>query len=273
MNRRENFRAALTAEGASEEEIREALAELDVEEEGRDRHVRARRAGVPPLYLGVGFEDLDMDERREAVLAVRNWTVALTSTTADELAERRETRDVLPVVPGLLAKLAAGEAPAHAIPRGVYLWSDGDDSEDTGFGSGKTRIAAAAAQLVVASRAFAVRWLDVVRLMTDLNLGFNNPQYERASRLLERPAENAALILDDIDKVPPTDRNLQPIFALLNDCVNSETPLLITANRHPDDLQADWGDRFGHAAASRIIGHCLDIEVRGRDRRLDAAAG
>lgn len=269
-DKRENYRRALAAEGATPEEIAETLAEVEAEEDDRGPDGRARRAGVPPLYLGVGFDDIELDDRREAILAARNWAVALTTEDEGELAERRNSRNPAIPEPGILQRLAAGDF-TPPIPRGLYLWSDGADAgEDlTGFGTGKTRIAAAVAQYILATGKLGVRWLDIVRAMTDLNLPFSHPTYARAADRLRQPEEGQVVILDDIDKQPPTERNIQPIFALVNDCVNGQVPLLITANRHPDDLQADWGERFGHAAASRIIGHCLDIEVAGRDRRLD----
>jgi len=232
--------------GASDKEIAETLAEVEREESGRDPHFRARRAGVPPLYLGVGWDDIEVDGRRDAIEAARKWATAITTDP--------------------------GKTDGQAIPRGLYLWSSGDADEDlTGFGTGKTRIAAAAAQQVIHSRRRQVRWLDIVRAMTDLNFPYSSPIYVAAYKRLRTPSSNEMIVLDDIDKQPSKDRNIQPIFALINDCVNGEIPLLITANRCPDDLQADWGERFGHAAASRIIGHCLDVEVRGRDRRLDPA--
>lgn len=272
-SRRENTRLALEAEGATAEEVAEALADIDAEENGRDQHARARRAGVPALYLGVEWDHLELDDGRKlAILAARNWANALLHLTDDELAERRQSREQPPPVEDVLERIAAGDS-SFPMPRGLYLWSEGDADEDlTGFGTGKTRIAAAAAQQIVNSGNFDVRWLDVVRLMTDLNRPFSSSAYGRAADRLRQPDAGELIVLDDIDKQPPTDRNLQPIFALVNDCVNGEVPLLITANRNPDDLAEDWGARFGHAVASRIIGHCLDVEVSGRDRRLSGAA-
>ncbi|HEV2790409.1 MAG TPA: ATP-binding protein [Solirubrobacterales bacterium] len=269
-DKRENFRKAMAAEGFSSEEIAEALAE--VEAEGLDLESRARHANVPALYLGVGFDDIELDDRKTAVMAARNWSVAITTEQdeGDDLAARRKSREQPTLEPGLLACLAKGDF-STPIPRGIYLWSDGADAGDdiTGYGTGKTRIAAAVAQYVLASGKLKVRWVDIVRAMTDLNLPFRNPTYARAADRLRPPGDCELVILDDIDKQPPTERNIQPIFALVNDCVNSQTPLLITANRHPDDLRQDWGDRFGHAASSRLMAHCLDIEVTGRDRRYD----
>ena len=153
---------------------------------------------------------------------------------------------------------AAGESKAN----GLFLWSEG-------YGAGKTMIAAAAVLQILTSRPLRVRWLDCSRLLTDLNLPFGNPQYEAAAAALSRPKNGEVIVLDDIDKLPATDRNIQPIFTLVNDCVGEETPPIITANRHLDALADDFGRRFGGAIASRLVGHCLDVEVAGRDRRLE----
>lgn len=226
MSRRaENVRRALIAEGASVDEIREAMQELEANE--TDPAERARAAGVPTLYRTVTWDSIEEDEaRKEAIFAARRW--------------------------------AKGTSP----DRGLYLWSDG-------YGNGKTLIAAAAAAQILSTRPRPVRWLDVVGLMTDLNLPFGNPQYERAASRLQPPGPLEVVILDDIDKIPATDRNIQPIFRLVNDCVNEEAPLIITANRDLNSLAADFGARFGSALASRLTGHCLDVEVAGRDRRVN----
>lgn len=280
-NKRENTRLALEAEGATAEEIAEALAEIEAEEDGRDPNARARRSGVPPLYLGANFDGLDLDEddRNTAIMAARNWAVFVAGVDPDdELSKKRGRLPAKMTRPRggapsgssatLLERLAFGDL-SGTIPKGLYLWSAEGDEDESGFGTGKTRIAAAVVQHVLRAGTLRVRWIDVVRSMTDLNLPFSHPVYAKAATRLGAPARGELVVLDDIDKQPPTDRNVQPIFALVNDCVNGEVPLLITANRSIDDLLEDWGDRFGVAVASRIIGHCLDVEVRGRDRRLD----
>lgn len=232
----QNLRRALEDEGLSPEEVGAYLREKD-----RDPLERARRAGVPQLYLGRYFGDLKEDERRDAIAAARRW--------AEAFEPRRR-------------------AWKPEVPRGIYLWASGDGSPDTGFGTGKTAIAAAAAQHLL-GQGCSVRWVKVARQMTNLNLPFAHPMYAKAAARLGEPREGEVIVLDDIDKLPPTERNIQPLFALLSDCAEEEIPLLITANRNPDDLAEDWGRRFGDASASRIIGHCLDVEVPGRDRRLD----
>jgi DNA replication protein DnaC len=153
---------------------------------------------------------------------------------------------------------ASGTAPTN----GLYLW--GRD-----YGVGKTYIAAAIVNEILANGRRPVRWLDCSRLLTDLNLPFGNPVYAKAAAKLAKPTPRELIVLDDIDKLPATDRNIQPVFALVNDCVGEETALIITANRDLDSLARDFGARFGGALASRLVGHCLDVEVAGRDRRLE----
>lgn len=192
---------------------------------------------------------LDPDARGRAAGVPRRYR-GVTWKSIEEDAARREAIDS-----------ARGWATGTSADRGLYLWS-------RGYGNGKTLIAAAAVHQIFAAGPRPVRWLDVVGLMTDLNLPFNNPQYQRASAKLHPPAPREAVILDDIDKIPATDRNIQPIFRLVNDCVNEEVPLIITANRNLNSLAQDFGARFGAALASRLTGHCLDVEVSGRDRRV-----
>lgn len=172
-----------------------------------------------------------------------------------ESIEREEAND---------EAIAAGRewAEGKADAAGLFLWGES-------YGVGKTMIAAAAVLQILRDRPRPVRWLDCSRLLTDLNLPFGNPQYEKAAAKLSRPAAGEVIVLDDIDKLPTTDRNIQPIFTLVNDCVGERTPLIITANRHLDALADDFGRRFGRAIASRLVGHCLDVEVAGRDRRVD----
>jgi chromosomal replication initiation ATPase DnaA len=226
-----NIRRALVDAGWSPEEITAAVA-AHQEEAPTDPTARARSAGIPALYREVRWDEIEEDEaRKEAIFAARRW--------------------------------AGGKAPA----KGLYLWSM-KEGKGEAYGVGKTRIAAAAA-LQVLNRGGYVRWLDCARLMTDLNLPFRNPQYERAAAKLRAPNPYEVVVLDDVDKMPSTDRNIQPIFALINDCVNEEAPLVITANRDLDSLALDFGVRFGEALSSRLVGHCLDVEVVGRDRRLE----
>jgi DNA replication protein DnaC len=133
-------------------------------------------------------------------------------------------------------------------------------------GRGKTVIAAAAAMERLQRR--HLKWLSVAALLTDLRGGFDSPEYKRALRSIDAQKAMGALVLDDLDKLKPTESALQPLYVAINGWVERPLPLLVTCNRSPDEIAAWAGQTFGEALASRLLGYCQVIEVRGRDRRL-----
>ncbi|MDQ3722995.1 MAG: ATP-binding protein [Actinomycetota bacterium] len=143
---------------------------------------------------------------------------------------------------------------------GLLLWG--------AVGCGKTAIAAAAANRRVEHA--AVRWLSVAQLLLDLKMGFDTPEYTRAVRKLQATHSDAALVLDDLDKLKPTEHAVQPLYVAINAWIEAELPLLVTLNRDLDGLE-DWmPDTFGAAIASRLAGYCATVHVGGHDRRLRA---
>jgi len=153
--------------------------------------------------------------------------------------------------------LEACEAWAAGKLRGVTLWGE--------VGRGKTVMAAAAA--VQRARISRVRWLSVAELLLDLRMPFHAPEYARGMRAL-KVAPNTALVLDDLDKLKPSENALQPLYVAVNGWIEAALPLLITSNRHPEEL-AEWmGETFGEPIASRIGGYGKVVQVGGRDRRM-----
>lgn len=142
--------------------------------------------------------------------------------------------------------------------RGLVLWG--------AVGRGKTAIAAAAANARLDRQ--PVRWLGVSDLLLDLRMPFDSPEYLRAMRQLDESRGRAALVLDDLDKLRPTEHAVQPLYVAVNGWIEAELPLLVTLNRDLDAL-AEWmPETFGEAIASRLAGYCKVREVGGRDRRL-----
>jgi DNA replication protein DnaC len=79
---------------------------------------------------------------------------------------------------------------------------------------------------------------------------------------------DTALVLDDLDKVRPSDHAREPIYVAVNAWVEAEMPLIVTMNRSLLELADEFGDRYGDAIASRLAGYCEEFEVGGRDRRV-----
>lgn len=142
---------------------------------------------------------------------------------------------------------------------GVVLWG--------GVGRGKTAIAAAAANWML-GRGRPVRWIPVAALMHGLRSGFGTPAYEEACRALEPGRGRPGLVLDDLDKLKPTDHAVEPIYLAVNTWVEAELPLFITLNRPLSTLSEWLPESFGDPIASRLKGYCRVREVGGTDRRL-----
>lgn len=153
----------------------------------------------------------------------------------------------------LASQWADGDVP------GLVLWG--------GVGRGKTAIAAAAANARL-GRGRAVRWLSVAELMMGLRSGFGTPEYEQACRALDPGRGRPALVLDDLDKVKPTDHAVEPIYLAVNSWIEAELPLLVTLNRPLSKLSEWLPESFGDAISSRLSGYCKVREVGGVDRRL-----
>lgn len=133
-------------------------------------------------------------------------------------------------------------------------------------GRGKTALAAAAANALV--ERMPVRWLPVSELLMDLSASFGSPERERAQRRLDAERGRAALVLDDLDKLKPTEHAVQPLYVAVNGWIEAELPLLVTLNRDLDALNAWLPETFGEAIGSRLAGYCSMKRVAGRDRRL-----
>lgn len=158
-----------------------------------------------------------------------------------------------------VAALDAAQAWALAEnPKGLMLHGK--------VGRGKTVIAGAAAMERLQKR--HLRWLSVADLLTKLRMGFDAPEYKQALRSIDAQKAMGALVLDDLDKLKPTEHALQPLYVAINGWIERPLPLLVTCNRSPDELAGWAGETFGEALASRLLGYCEVVEVKGKDRRL-----
>jgi DNA replication protein DnaC len=133
-------------------------------------------------------------------------------------------------------------------------------------GRGKTAIAAAAANMRVERG--HLRWLAVAELLMDLSAPFDSERREKAVARMSPSSGTAALVLDDLDKVKPTEHAVQPLYVAINAWVEAELPLLVTLNRSLGTLEQWMPDTFGAAISSRLAGYCLMTQVAGADRRL-----
>lgn len=198
-------------------------------------------------------ESREAEERRERALARR----------------RREARVTASGVPAEL--LGIGFDDIDRTGRELALdaavrWANG---ELAGLlfvgpvGSGKTRLAAAAANTLLARR--ALRWTSAPLLMARLGSGMGSDAHDRALDML---IGTQPLVLDDLDKARATEYAAEHLFAAIDTRMTEGIPLLVTTNLGTRHLQDKWPGAYGHAITSRLAGYCEGHRVDGPDRRI-----
>lgn len=130
------------------------------------------------------------------------------------------------------------------------------------YGVGKTSLAATAAWQFMHAR--SLRWVSVPRLQAELTGAWSTRDI--AKELLLR---RDALVLDDIDKIEPGDRDLaKAIFTAVDTRIGAGVSLLITSNEPIGALRRLFPEPWGGSLFSRVGGYCPRFIVRGPDRRL-----
>lgn len=229
-------------------------------EDSMGASIARSQLAAPVCEKCIEREDAEQEKRDEAERRTRELRLRLEgsglpgvwrSRSLDELREH-------PAREQQAQALSSAKAWARGEARGLVMHGE--------VGRGKTVIAAAAT--VERCAASAVRWLRVGALLMDLRMPFDAPEYARAQRALN-PGSNVALVLDDLDKLRPTEHQLQPLYVAINGWVEACQPLLVTLNRDLDEL-AEWmGPTFGPPIASRLAGYADVVEIKGRDWRIE----
>lgn len=125
-------------------------------------------------------------------------------------------------------------------------------------GVGKTRIAATATNRMLVDR--PVDWVSTARLIIQSKAKLGSGHHGEMERVLLNPR---ALVLDDIDKVRPTEFTREVIFEAIDSRMTNGLPLLITTN----SSYADFAEQFLDSIASRVWGYCDGFGLEGPDRR------
>jgi DNA replication protein DnaC len=130
------------------------------------------------------------------------------------------------------------------------------------YGTGKTHLLAAVAN-AYAETGQACLFASVVSLFDAV--GERIEQRQDYHDLLRRAIQTPLLILDDIDKLKPSEFREETLYKLLNGRCNSGLPLALSSNSTPDELER-W---VGKAGRSRLMQGLIPVPMNGPDYRLE----
>jgi DNA replication protein DnaC len=130
------------------------------------------------------------------------------------------------------------------------------------FGTGKTHLLAAIANAVAAAGR-SCRFASVVSLFDALQERIQAGQDYH--ELLRKAIEAPLLVLDDLDKLKPSEFREETLYKILNGRSTAGLPLAFSANRAPDEL-VRW---IGEASRSRLMAGLIPVPMNGPDYRLE----
>jgi DNA replication protein DnaC len=180
----------------------------------------------------------------------------------DERAKRLKARIDRSELPTQLRGLSVAAAVEGPATDAAARWARGDLPGLclTGpVGVGKSWLAAAAAWERL--QTYGVRWVSAARLMAQIRSGFNSKAKARADEII---TGTCAIVLDDLDKVNPTEYGREVMFAAIDGRVEEGAPLLVTTNKAMSEI----GEQLGDAIMSRLAGYCQVVRMVGDDRRV-----
>lgn len=220
----------------------------EVRQKKRLRYAEAISASLIPSELrGLRWEDYDTEESEDVKEGEK-----VIATAAEASSMRVEAL-------AAARKWAAGEI------RGLVLAGR--------VGVGKTRLAGIAAQALIYRRIaglegteldrsrIPVRWVMVPELIHKSKGEFGSDRKRDSEKIM---SSGGALVLDDIDKVKPTEAAMDLLFEAIEGRKARGASLLVTTNMRYPELR----DHLGDPVASRIAGYCEGIRIVGDDRRI-----
>src|SRR5579859_671481 len=133
------------------------------------------------------------------------------------------------------------------------------------YGTGKTHLLAAIANAVTASGRVC-RFASVVSLFDAI--GERLGRREDYHDLLRRAIQAPLLLLDDLDKLKPSEFREETLYKILNGRHSAGLPLALSSNSAPDEL-THW---IGGAGCSRLMAGLIPVPMYGPDYRLETQA-
>jgi DNA replication protein DnaC len=169
--------------------------------------------------------------------------------------------------PGLAAKIFATfrqerQPEAYDLAQAFAAHPEGTLAFYGSFGTGKTHLLAAITNAVTAA-GHRCRFASVVSLFDALQerIQLGQDYHELLRQAIGAPL----LVLDDLDKLKPSEFREETLYKLLNGRSTAGLPLALSANNTPDELMR-W---IGEAGRSRLMAGLIPVPMFGPDYRLE----
>ncbi len=130
------------------------------------------------------------------------------------------------------------------------------------FGTGKTHLLAAVANHLGA-KGISCLFASAVTLFDAIQDRIQQDQ--DYLELFRRGIQAPLLLLDDVDKLKPSEFREEVLFKLVNGRTNAGRPLAISSNCTPGELER-W---VGKAGRSRLMMGLVPVQMNGTDYRLE----
>lgn len=131
------------------------------------------------------------------------------------------------------------------------------------IGTGKSTLAAAALTRFVECSGSG-RWVSAPVHLARLGSGFGDVERQAS---IDALLGTGALVLDDIDKVRPSEFGAEQLFVAIDHCIAHGRPLLVTTNLEVSQIAARYVFH-GEAITSRLVGLGATFNMDGTDRRM-----
>jgi DNA replication protein DnaC len=176
-------------------------------------------------------------------------------------ADRRSARIQRSGLPRNLRNQLLGAGQGHHVDT-ARRWAAGEMKGLclTGpVGVGKTWLAGAAAWARLQDH--PLQWVSVARMMSQLRAGFGTEDKAAGTKIV---TGTGSIVLDDLDKVNPTEFGKEILFAAIDGRVAEGSSILVTTNKALSQIES----LYGAPIASRLAGYCEVVRMTGDDRRL-----
>lgn len=134
------------------------------------------------------------------------------------------------------------------------------------FGTGKTMLMSILCNKL-GDRAFGCKFFSAVDMICRIKDSFAASSKMSTTEVLETYKQADFLFIDDIDKIKPTEYVQELMYSLVNDRIENERPIIISANHTLEELDEQF---FGEATVSRLAakGKSKTIKFTHNNKRV-----